>query len=493
MSGGPARVFEFGAFRLVPEEALLLRDHEPVSLSPKLFKLLCILIENAGHLVEKDELMRALWPDTYVAETNLTYNISVLRKTLGNGNGNGNELIATVAKRGYRFVAPVKAISGNGDGHPARGDGVAAELEHPRTDVGVEASNLPARIVYGKKSRFAIAAVVAVLLLIATTAVSLRRAGAISPAPAHSKWSRNAEANQLLQRGQFILDRRVPDSGTKGLQAVEQSLAKEPNFPLAHATAALAYMMNGDNKLALAAARRAVELDPNLAEAHSALGLVSMFCDWEWKRAEQEFKQAIALDPSYPRAHHWYGIWLELQGQFPRAEQEMRRAMQLEPNFPALSRDLAELLYYEHRYEEAAIQAERTMDLDPGVNEHGLLESIYLQQHNHEAALEQALISARMGNPERFDDFANASQKGGMTAVLKLEISLDDHNAPSGFLQARNYARLGETQPALKALKDGYKSHDFLMPFMAVDPALDPLRSDPQFIQLLNKMGLSRN
>ena len=102
----PATVYEFGSFRLDPSERLLLRGAQAVPVTPKAFDLLLYLVEHAGRLVGKQELMDALWPSTSVEETNLTFTISVLRKALGDGQ-NGEQCIQTVPTRGYRFVAPL--------------------------------------------------------------------------------------------------------------------------------------------------------------------------------------------------------------------------------------------------------------------------------------------------------------------------------------------------------------------------------------------------
>lgn len=487
MSGSPTRIFEFATFRLAPEEALLVCGDEPIALSPKTLKLLCILVENAGHLIEKDELMRALWPDTHVAENNLTYNISVLRKALGESEG-GNGFIATVAKRGYRFVVPVRVITAdaNGSGHSV------AKPQPEQADRTFQHPFVNGRPKAKWRQYVFVPAVTAILVVLVGAALWLRHGidvRAASRAPEHSKWSRNSEANQWLQRGQFILDRRVPDSGRKGLDAVQQALVRDPNFALAQATAAVAYVMNGDFALAEQAARRSLDLDPQLPEAHNAMGFVAMFCEWDWPHAEQEFKRAIELDTNYSRAHHWYGIWLQLQGRLPEAEREIRRALELEPNFPALSRDLAELLYYERRYDEAVQQANRTMDLDPAMNEHGLLADIYTQTNAPDAALREALLSIGVANPESLKDFQEAAAHGGLPAVWRLELS-SGHYVRNGFFQAHDYALLGRKQDALRALATGYRAHEFFMPFMAVDPALDGLRNDAEFLLLLKRIGL---
>jgi TolB-like protein/DNA-binding winged helix-turn-helix (wHTH) protein len=105
-------IYEFGPFRLIPEERQLLRDNQPVSLTPKSFDLLVVLVENSGHLIEKGELLKRLWPDSFVEEANLTVNISALRRALGEGS-NEHQYVETVSRRGYRFVASVKERSLN--------------------------------------------------------------------------------------------------------------------------------------------------------------------------------------------------------------------------------------------------------------------------------------------------------------------------------------------------------------------------------------------
>src|SRR6266700_6389857 len=106
MSAETQVLYEFGNFRCDPREHLLLCDGQPVSLSPKSFEILVVLIQNQGRLLTKDELMQQVWPDSFVEEANLTVNISALRKVLG-GTPGGQQYIETVPKRGYRFVAPV--------------------------------------------------------------------------------------------------------------------------------------------------------------------------------------------------------------------------------------------------------------------------------------------------------------------------------------------------------------------------------------------------
>jgi len=123
MNGRAKLYYEFESFRLDPAERLLLRDGHPVSLTPKAFDTLVLLVQNSGHLLEKDELLKSIWPDTFVEEANLANNISLLRRLLGQGAG-GQQYIETQPKRGYRFVAAVKEV--RDDASEPDGEGVPA-------------------------------------------------------------------------------------------------------------------------------------------------------------------------------------------------------------------------------------------------------------------------------------------------------------------------------------------------------------------------------
>lgn len=109
MTASPNSFYEFGPFRLDPALPLLLRDGEPVQLPPKALETLVVLVERAGRVVRRQELIEAVWPDTVVEENNLSVNVSALRKALGDGE-EGEKYIETVPRRGYRFIAPVRDV-----------------------------------------------------------------------------------------------------------------------------------------------------------------------------------------------------------------------------------------------------------------------------------------------------------------------------------------------------------------------------------------------
>src|SRR6476619_8092932 len=113
MAAQPKHIYEFGPYRLIPSERQLLRENQPVPLTPKTFDLLVVLVENSGHLIGKEELLHRIWPDSFVEEANLSVNMTALRRALGEGTDD-HQYVETVPRHGYRFVADVKERSANG-------------------------------------------------------------------------------------------------------------------------------------------------------------------------------------------------------------------------------------------------------------------------------------------------------------------------------------------------------------------------------------------
>src|ERR1700693_1467955 len=137
------RIYEFGDWRLDPAEHLLLRQGNPVPLTPKVFQTLVILVENAGRLVPKDEFMRRVWPDAFVEEAALAQNISLLRKTLATSATNG-AAIETVPKRGYRLLAAVRALDARVEGASTVAPSVAGATVSPRDETGIGSQGIAA-------------------------------------------------------------------------------------------------------------------------------------------------------------------------------------------------------------------------------------------------------------------------------------------------------------------------------------------------------------
>lgn len=500
MPGERSRGFAFGNFRLYPEEALLLRSGEPVALPPKIFKMLCVLVQNNGHLVEKEALLSAVWPDTHVVDNNLRYNISLLRKALSE-DGQTQNFIHTYPTRGYKFEGELWEINeppnlhtpelpGNGL-EPAKGEAQAVAPRH-------QPSDFPFR--WTRR----VGAIAAVLVLLAVALAFLVRfrdrpvskaSASSEPIGTHRALSKNAEANEYFQRGVHALDRRSPSSGPKGVDALRHAVAIDPNFALAHAQLAVAYLMHGDAGFAGEAARKALSLDEALPEAHASLGFIAAYRDWDWKTAERELRRSIQLDPGYARGHQWLGNVYEIQGKLPEAQREMEAALREDPQSPIVNSDLCELLFFRQQYDAAIDQCGKTRDIDPDfVLVFGPLEAAYLAEKNYPAAADVAVRKAlkRGEDPQFPNQLRTAFRGSGIRGLLRVEAQqLTQSSDPPAYFVARAELRLGKKERAVQMLLRAFHDRDFFLPYLACDPEFAPLRSDPRVQDILHRLGLS--
>jgi tetratricopeptide (TPR) repeat protein len=191
---------------------------------------------------------------------------------------------------------------------------------------------------------------------------------------------------------------RIVAGFEQAIEYFQQATTKDPNYARAYAGLADCYTLIGayselsqtDFMLkARAAARRAVELDGNLAEAHTALGLIVQNYDLDWQTAEREFRRAIELNPNYATAHHWYGEHLTWLGRFDEALRENERARQLDPLSLIIAADNGATLYYSRQYDRAIAQFRAVRELDPTFPRTGLIRSAYEQKGLYIDALEE--------------------------------------------------------------------------------------------------------
>ncbi len=326
--------YTFGPFRLCPSEQLLLHGESPVPLAPKTFELLVALVSRSGQLLTRDELMHAIWPDSFVEEINLTVNISLLRKTLGE-QGDGRQYIATVPKRGYRFDGPVTEY--REDLIDAKQPAVPLPTVEP-SPAGAVAGTPPSPPF---KSRFrifnnrALAVAIAVLLALCASWIAYRylvasRTQRTTQSGQSGDVAQNIEPNarQLYTEGRSYWARRSAESVQRSIDLFRQAIAIDPNYAAAYTGLADAYILAGSygNSFlspqtampkAKAAAQKALAINSNSAEAHTSLAYIKVIYDWDWTGAETEFRRALELNPNYLDAHHW--VLTRVDGRGPGA------------------------------------------------------------------------------------------------------------------------------------------------------------------------------
>jgi Tfp pilus assembly protein PilF len=247
-----------------------------------------------------------------------------------------------------------------------------------------------------------------------------------------------------------------------------------------------------------AAARRALELDDTLAEAHASLGLSAMNDDWDWPGAEREFKRAIELNPHYVTAHHWYGEFLGLMGRFDEAFAQNDLALEIDPLSPIVNSDRAKLFCFARRYDEAIEQRRKALEIEPAfVQAHQWLEAAYIEKGEYDKAIIDVKTLQQPDDTLTMDSSlcclylrsGNRTEAKKMLERLK-ELARHRYVAPCVF--AYIYTALGDKDQAFEWFDKGLAERHVDLIGLKVSPGTDPLRGDPRFANLLDRIGLAR-
>jgi len=315
----------------------------------------------------------------------------------------------------------------------------------------------------------------------------------------------NPEAHELYLKGRYFWNRRSTASLRKAGDYFQKAIDLDPKYALAYAGLADVHSLvpvyagtapQDDVPKALAAARKAVELDDRLAESHTSLGnaLVSSV---QLKAAEAEFRRALELNPNYATARQWLAECLFGQGRFSESLAENERAHELDPLSLIINASYASSLAGAGRYEEAVQQARKTLDLDPElVPGHEILGQIYEDEGKlNEAIIEYSKANELGPTPSNFAMLAHAYAKTGrMGETRKILDKLTDLSAQQyvgAYPLAVVHLALGEKDEALRLLEQSFVERDILLQGLygsiKIDKRLDPLRHDPRFQKLVER------
>jgi tetratricopeptide (TPR) repeat protein len=337
-----------------------------------------------------------------------------------------------------------------------------------------------------------------------TTALRMRLTGEEEKRMVKS-YTVNPEAYQDYLKGRFWWNKRSEEGDNKGIEYFEQAIAKDPTYALAYDGLADCYdalggaLLTAPNETYLKAreaARKALEIDDTLAEAHTSLGYIKATYDWDWTGGEKEFQRAIELNPGYAEAHRQYGVALREMGRLGEAIAEHKRALELDPLSLVINRALGLDFYDARQYDQAIEQERKTLELDPNfLQAHDTLGSAYVQKSMYKegtAEFEKELaISPSYAVALSWLGYADAvaGRRAEAQKVLDQLNDLSKQKYVSPIGRARIYAGLREKDQAFEWLEKGYE--DRSIPALKVEPALDPLRSDPRFADLLRRMNLT--
>jgi TolB-like protein/Tfp pilus assembly protein PilF len=312
-------------------------------------------------------------------------------------------------------------------------------------------------------------------------------------------------AYELYHKGRSLWGKRTGDNIPKAIAFFEQAIARDPNYALAYAGLASAYILSpfytgADRReagsKAKEAALKALRLDPNLAEAHAALGKVLFFSEIDLAGATREYKRAIELKPNDADAHHWFSNdSLAALGQFDEAIAEGKRSVELDPLSIVINADLGETFFYARRFDESVAQLRKTLEIDPTsfYAHYNLGIALQAKGDLSGAITEYEKAKQLSDNPAVATFWAQAkAHAGDKDAARRMLSELDEiskHREVVGYLRALLYLSLNNKDEALRWLEQGYEERDGSnICWINVDPLLDSLHGDPRFEALVQKV-----
>lgn len=316
----------------------------------------------------------------------------------------------------------------------------------------------------------------------------------------------DAETAEKIE-GRYFWNKRTESGLRRSIECFQQAILKDPDFAEAYAGLADSYTLLASYGVeppaeaypnARAAALKALQLDPNLAEAHTSLGLLAFYYEWDWARAGHELRKAIELDPNASAAHMWNSLYSGAMGDLSQATRQAIWAQRLEPLSLAANMDLGSVYYLGRHYDKAVSQYRRAIVLDPYfARAHSRLGITLLAQKDYVGAAREFTETRALAGPDPYIDgligYARALSGDKATTRRMLHELLEQsqrHEYVPAYSLALLYLGLGENDQAIDWLERARQDRSTYLIFADVDPLLDPLRSDERFALLLQRMHL---
>ncbi|HKF22065.1 MAG TPA: protein kinase [Candidatus Angelobacter sp.] len=314
------------------------------------------------------------------------------------------------------------------------------------------------------------------------------------------------KAYELYLRGRHQWNIRSGEGLQHALNYFEAALQHDPNYAAAYSGIADYHMAVASWGLerpaeawpkAKAAAVRALEQDPNLAEAWASLGTISMWYDWEWKAAEREFLRAIALSPGHPNAHIQYNLLLVQTLRFSEAEDQVRKVLVSDPLSVRANSYLAGIFHYRREYDRSLEQCRRTLELDPSdVELHVILGLNYEQKKMFREAI-QELDKARVlsgNNPLILGPlgscFAGCGERKEAQRIIDELEQMSGSMYVTAITRAMVFLGMKDVDSAFLWLESAARAREVLVCYLAVGPIYDGVRRDPRYREMLQRIGL---
>ena len=313
------------------------------------------------------------------------------------------------------------------------------------------------------------------------------------------------DAYEAYLKGRYHWNKRSGDALTKGAECFQQAIEKDPSYAAAYAGLAdcassagwFGYLSPDEGcgmgkRLAL----KALEMDPNLAEAHTSLAQATVHYDYDFAAAEREFTRSIEFNPRYATAHSYFSMLLAATGRFEEGVSESKQAIHLDPPSLLINAVLGWVHWCAHQYDQVLDQAKKTLELDPN-----FLPALYLLgaastfkgMHEPAIAAFQKAVDLSSGGATYVAGlgwaYAHAGERGDARIILERLSKLSEQRYVMASQVSLIYAAMQEKDEAFRWLENAYRERSAWMVYLNVDPRLDSLRSDPRFDDLLRRMN----
>src|SRR5262245_51801386 len=320
------------------------------------------------------------------------------------------------------------------------------------------------------------------------------------------RYTENAEAHPFYLRGRQMFLQLSPEGSRKALDHFNHAIKLDPDYALAYAGVGYVYAVGAGTyeepgeamRKARQASSQALKLDEDLPQAHFSLALVKWWFDWDWTAAEAEFKRAIELDPSNAIERAVYADFLSTQERFTDAMAQAQLAQELDPISSYVSSALAKVFYNSRKYDRALEGYRQMLELDPdSARARRDIGRVMLQRGQYAEAIAALVqVVARKSDPDFITELAHAYAVAGRRdearrALAQLLQIAKRRYVPRVYI-AKVYAGLGENAKALDLLNQAFQERSDQLTELRVEPAFDPMRSDPRFIDLLRRVRLAK-
>jgi DNA-binding winged helix-turn-helix (wHTH) protein/tetratricopeptide (TPR) repeat protein len=503
-------VVRFGVFEADLRSGELRKGGVKIKIQELPFQALKLFVSRPNEVLSREEIRQALWPDgVYVDfDRGVISAINRLRDALGDSAENP-VFIETVGRRGYRWIAPTHSTD------------LSLEVPvDPDVDPNAEQSSV-ADPRPSSRWRFVLVLPVVVLLFLlgvywqkhrwvfnryGNNNSAARIASSSQAVSTHRP--ANPEVQEFYLKGRYYWEKRTPESLNKAVDSFTQAIVRDPSYAPAYVGLADCYNLLREYTLmpsseayprALAAAKKAVELDPQSSEAHASLAFVSFWGMWDAATAEREFHRALELNPNNAIAHHWYATYLACLRRYPQSLSEIERSQVLDPASKSVLADKGSLLFGAGHRQEAITLLKQMEETEPDfISPHRYLKAIYLLTGDYPDYLAEAKKQAILMHDDSGLGISEATEKGfatggakGMLYALAVEQKkLCNRGQGSPYELAETYSILGNEQEALHYLKIAYEQHADNVPGMSSDHAFDNLHDAPAFWQMVADAGL---